>query len=96
MRKKIDKFIEPIFDEFLEDRKNSVVQLKAAIEKEDYSTIRDIGHQMAGNSANFGLREMESMGANLEKHAVDKNLGGIKTLYKIISKYLDELEVYFD
>ena len=91
----VDPDMEEITPEFLENARNDVRELREALQKVDYETLRILGHGMKGVGA-FGFEYISVLGASLEQAAKEKKLEEAKRSVQQLSHYLDSIEVVFD
>jgi len=68
----------------------------AALEKNDFETIRDAGHRMKGSGESFGFDAVSEMGKSLEQAANEQNTGDIRNQVQKLSEYMDRVEVVYE
>ena len=68
----------------------------AALEKDDFETIRDAGHRMKGSGETFGFDAVSEMGKSIEMAAKEQNAGDIKNQVQNLSEYIDRVEVVYE
>ncbi|MCF8144902.1 MAG: Hpt domain-containing protein [Deltaproteobacteria bacterium] len=68
----------------------------AALEKDDFETIRDAGHRMKGSGETFGFDAVSEIGKSIEMAAKELNTGDIKNQVQNLSEYIDRVEVVYE
>lgn len=71
-------------------RQEDLQNLKSALEKSDYASLRHIAHQIKGSAGTFGFAELGSKAGVLEEHAIDKNESAVKDDISWIESWLKE------
>ena len=64
-----DPFARRLLSQYLERRKADLGRLRAALAAADFSSIERTGHNLFGSGAAYGLDEISTLGARLEKAA---------------------------
>ena len=59
---------------YINRRIKDLSDCKIAFAKYDFTKLIYIGHQIKGNAQTFGFKKLGLIAADLEKHALDKNL----------------------
>ncbi len=93
---KIDKFLEPIYDFFLSERKNDTLELRKAINEKNFTQVQYIAHRIAGNAGSYGLNDLGALGEKLETAAKNTDAKDCEILVSEIEKFMSELEVEFE
>jgi HPt (histidine-containing phosphotransfer) domain-containing protein len=91
----VDSDIEDLIPGFLENRQQDVKSIYDALEKEDYETIRILGHSMKGAGGGYGFDKITDIGRSIEESAEGKNQEEIKKWVINLSNYLDRVEVVY-
>lgn len=91
----VDSDIEDLIPGFLENRHEDVKSIYDALEKEDYETIRILGHSMKGAGGGYGFDEITDIGRSIEESAEDKNQEEVKKWVINLSNYLDRVEIVY-
>ncbi len=91
----VDSDIEDLIPGFLENRQQDVKSIYDALEKEDYETIRILGHSMKGAGGGYGFDEITDIGRSIEESAEGKNQEEIKKWVINLSNYLDRVEIVY-
>ncbi len=85
----IDEDLEDLIPGFLQNRHTDIKAMRDSLEKDDFESIRIMGHSMKGAGGGYGFDKITDIGSDIETAANNKN----KT---IINKNIDELEDYID
>lgn len=91
----VDSDIEDLIPGFLENRHEDVKSIYDALEKEDYETIRILGHSMKGAGGGYGFDEITDIGRSIEESAEGKNQEEVKKWVINLSNYLDRVEIVY-
>ncbi len=91
----VDSDIEDLIPGFLENRQKDVKSIYDALEKEDFETIRILGHSMKGAGGGYGFDEITDIGRSIEESAEGKNQEEIKKWVINLSNYLDRVEIVY-
>ena len=91
----VDSDIEDLIPGFLENRQEDVKSIYDALEKEDYETIRILGHSMKGAGGGYGFDEITDIGRLIEESAEGKNQEEIKKWVINLTNYLDRVEIVY-
>jgi len=91
----VDSDIEDLIPGFLENRQEDVKSIYDALEKEDYETIRILGHSMKGAGGGYGFDEITDIGRSIEESAEGKNQEEVKKWVINLSNYLDRVEIVY-
>ncbi len=91
----VDSDIEDLIPGFLENRQEDVKSIYDALKKEDYETIRILGHSMKGAGGGYGFDEITDIGRLIEESAEGKNQEEIKKWVINLSNYLDRVEIVY-
>lgn len=89
----VDPEIADIVPGFLENRQKDIKLIQDALLKEDYETIRTLGHSMKGSGGGYGFDAIGEIGLSIEQNAMDRNIDGIRREIKELAAYLDRIEV---
>lgn len=91
---KYDTFMEiskDQFDRYIERRKIDVLTCRNCLIQRDFQKIAEFGHKLFGNGTTFGIPELTSLGAKLEKSAIQKDLSEINKHLNSISQIINSL-----
>ena len=81
---------------YLAHRRGDVDQLREAIDREDFETVRVIGHAMRGSGAAYGFDDITGLGAEIERLAKQADAPGLDAAVTSLTGYLDSVELIFD
>ena len=85
---KIDPDIEDLIPGYIESKHRDIGLLNDALLKNDYDTLRRIGHDLKGSGVGYGFDKITDMGRALESAAKNSDGAEIK---KIIAEFVDYL-----
>jgi signal transduction histidine kinase/HPt (histidine-containing phosphotransfer) domain-containing protein len=89
----VESWLKPVVGVYLERRRGDVAQLRDALERGDYATIRTLGHQMAGSGGGYGFQPITEIGSALEESALAGNAERIRTGIGDLDRYLNAVRV---
>ena len=92
----VDEDLEALIPGFFENRHKDIKKMQEALEKEDFETIRIIGHSMKGFGAGYGFDAITDIGKSLEQAAKDEDHDLIGKWVKELSTYIESVEVVYD
>ncbi|MBZ5634531.1 MAG: PAS domain S-box protein [Acidobacteriia bacterium] len=73
---------------YLDQRRQDVRTIQAALEKSDFSSIRVVGHKMSGTGGGYGFPRISEIGAALETAAASKDARAIRAQVEALSAFL--------
>jgi CheY-like chemotaxis protein/anti-sigma regulatory factor (Ser/Thr protein kinase) len=88
--------IADLIPEFLDNRRNDVIAIQDALDKEDFAVVEQLGHGMRGAGGSWGFQGISDIGAALEEAAKHGDAGMALKWVGELSSYLDRLEVVND
>jgi HPt (histidine-containing phosphotransfer) domain-containing protein len=91
----IDPEIADLIPGFLENRQKDIKSIEEALTKDDFETIRFLGHSMKGAGGSYGFDAITDIGRSLEQAAIVQDAGGIKKSLRELFTYLDCIEVIY-
>ena len=74
----IDPGLEEIVPGFLENRRRDVQTLETALQQNNLTQIRTIGHRMKGDGGGYGFEAISMMGAALEQASAREDRDAIR------------------
>jgi PAS domain S-box-containing protein len=86
---------EALMPEFLEHRRQELAQLKAALDRLDFETIREIGHGLKGAGGTYGLDAISAHGRALEAAATLGSVPGIREELDTFHRFLERLQLVY-
>ena len=92
----VDEDLEDLIPGFFENRYKDIKNMQEALEKEDFETIRIIGHSMKGFGAGYGFDAITDIGKSLEQAAKDEDPGPIGKLVNELTTYVERVDVVYD
>lgn len=91
----IDKILEDLIPDFLQNRRDDINDIREAVPKGDMELVERLGHMMKGAGGGYGFQKITELGDAFERAAHQKDESGILRLTKELEIYLDTLEVVF-
>ena len=87
--------LEELIPGYLEGKRENVKTMLEALGRDDFETIRVIGHDMKGSGAGYGFEDITRIGRDIERWAVEKKAHEIRACVSELSTYLENVEVVF-
>ena len=92
----VDADFKSLLPGFIEDWQAEISAMRAALENNDYETIRRIGHDMKGIGGSCGLDDITSLGGSLSESARAMDLELIRENLDRLSEYLHRVEFVYE
>ncbi len=92
----VDRDIEDLIPEFLENKERDVYAIAAALTQRDYETIRVLGHSMKGSGGGYGFDAITEIGAALERAALNRQDEEIRRWTDELEDYLGRVQVVYE
>jgi HPt (histidine-containing phosphotransfer) domain-containing protein len=73
---------------FLQNRRNDVITMLAALARDDLKTVERLGHNMRGTGASYGFKAITDIGAALEHEAGNADTDASRHWVGELSTYL--------
>ena len=89
---KIDPDLKDLIPGYLQNRRNDIVNIKAALETKDFEFIQSQGRSMKGYGAGYGFAPVST----LEEAGKTENVEEILTNIDQLAQYLDRITVVYD
>jgi len=80
---------------FLAHRRGDADRLREAIDREDFETVRAIGHAMRGSGSAYGFDDITTLGAEIERLAKTDDAPALDAAVTRLTEYLDSVEVSY-
>ena len=91
----IDREVESIVPEFLENRRKDCQTIGTLLEREAFSEVRTLGHRMKGAGGSYGFDDISVLGEIIEEAAMGGNSAAITQAVQRLSDYLDRVVVEY-
>lgn len=92
----VDSDLEDLVPGFMENRRQDVVSIKDAVERDDLETIRVLGHSMKGSGGGYGFDEISKIGRAIEEAAEATDPDEIRKQADDLASYLDKVKVVYE
>jgi signal transduction histidine kinase/FixJ family two-component response regulator len=89
----VESWLKPVVGGYLEKRRGDVAKLRAALDRGDYTTIRTLGHQMAGTGGGYGFEPITEIGSALEESALANDVGRLLASIEHLDRYLNAVQL---
>jgi HPt (histidine-containing phosphotransfer) domain-containing protein len=81
---------------FLQNRRQDVIAMLAALERGDFETVESLGHDMKGAGGSYGFQAITDIGGALEHAAESADSDASHKWVGELSRYLDRVEIVSD
>ena len=95
MKVQIDRELEDLIPDYLENRRLELIDLQTHINNQDLAKLKTIGHRLAGNAGGYGLHALGAIGAKIEKAAIAGDLSEMTIFRGEIEEFLKNIEISF-
>ena len=92
----LDKDIESIVPEYLENIKSGGKKIPDAIAQGDFEFIYRYGHNMKGTGSSYGFAFISEVGKALEQAGTDKNIQVIKEEVEKLTEYIGKVHLVYE
>jgi HPt (histidine-containing phosphotransfer) domain-containing protein len=92
---RVDRDLEEITPGYLRMLREDVTRIKGSLERDDWETIRLIGHNMKGSGSGYGFEEVSRLGRLVEQSAQERSGEQARRVTEEISRYLENVEVVY-
>ena len=89
----VDPDLEDLIPGYLENRKKDIESITEALKKDDFETIRILGHSMKGSGGGYGFDAITDIGDFLEQASKNKDSIEIQKQANELSTYLKQVEI---
>ncbi len=90
-----DPDLEDLIPGFLENRRQDLARLAAALQRGEYETIRNLGHAMKGFGKSYGFADITEIGSRIERAALEKAAVRIAQAVDELAGYLGRVHVVY-
>lgn len=80
---------------FLNNRREDLQRIAAAMAEGDYQSLRIIGHNMKGSGGAYGFDHISELGARIEKAALAADVAAAAAATEALESYLGRLDVRY-
>lgn len=92
----IDKDLEDLIPGYLENRRRDIASIEEALRKNDFETIRILGHSMKGSGGGYGFDAITDIGKRIEEAAKKMETEEITRQITALSEYLDTINIVYE
>jgi len=88
-----DDLIKDLLPGYIENRRRDIRDIRQALDRTDFESIRIRGHNMKGTGKDYGLETVTDLGAVIEKAAAAGSRDRILSCLALLSAFLDSLHL---
>ena len=96
IRIRVDPELASLIPGYLDNRRHDVTSLFEALDRGDYETARNLGHNMRGTGGGYGFDGITDIGGEIERAAKQGDAVLLRTHVESLSLYLARLELVTD
>jgi len=89
-----ESFLYDLINIYTEDFSEKYSRLQQAVENEDFETIRELGHNLKGSSANLSLIHLQKVSYDLEESGKDRDLEKAQKSLLLLDQEFRRLQDY--
>ena len=93
---RVDPDLADLIPGFLENRRRDMGRIWEALARNDYETIRILGHSMKGSGGGYGFDAITEIGDALERAAKNADCKEMRKQIDELTLYLHRVEVIYD
>jgi HPt (histidine-containing phosphotransfer) domain-containing protein len=93
---KIDPVLAQLAPKFLARCRETVAELRGAVEARNLEAARRIGHSLFGTGSSYGFEEIGSLGREIERAARTGDTDALRNLAERLDSYLARVRPVFD
>ncbi len=90
---RVDPDIADLIPRYLDNRRQDIGDLRAAVTARDLATIRSIAHQLRGSGGGYGLDAISDFGNKLGEAARAADLASVSVWIDELERYVTQVEV---
>jgi hypothetical protein len=91
----IDKDLEQLIPDYLDNRRNDAVRIREALQNEDFEAIRIIGHNMKGTGGGYGFDALTLKGGEIQAAALRRESIALLRLSDELLDYIGGIEIVY-
>ena len=91
----VDEELSAILPKFINNVRRNPSAIAAALARDDFATIRSLGHNMKGTGSSFGLPQISEIGNELEQAAKQQDADSVRSVTAQLVHFLDSVEVRY-
>jgi hypothetical protein len=91
----VDKDLEYLVPDYLDSKRKDAALIHDFIRKEDFESIRIIGHNMKGTGGGYGFEAISVMGTELESAAINRNVATIARIAGDLLAYIERIDIVY-
>ena len=92
----IDRDLQDLIPDYLENRGKDLLAYQQALEKGDFDSIAVLGHSMKGSGGGYGFNDLSQIGRAIEKAAKSRDKDSVRKSIIDLTAYLKKLEIVYD
>jgi len=92
----INSSFKDMIPEFIEDVRNDITSITAALSNADYKTIETLAHRLKGAGGGYGFNEITAMAKDIESSAKNINIADIQKWINELIQYIERVEIAYE
>ncbi|MFA5879125.1 MAG: Hpt domain-containing protein [Candidatus Margulisiibacteriota bacterium] len=90
---KINKDIMGFMPDYLQNRQTDFMNIKFALDNNDFERVKQIAHKMRGSAGLYGLMGLTDIAKEMEENALTEDKPLLVTLLQKMIFYLENIEI---
>lgn len=91
----VDKGIEDLIPDFLNNRRRELAELQSAHAAGDFDELKNLGHRMRGVGAPFGFDHISELGKLIQRDASEQRGAGMAGYLADYADYLERVRITY-
>jgi hypothetical protein len=91
----IDSELEYLIPEYLDGRRKDAASIAEALLRQDFESIRILGHNMKGTGGGYGFDAITIIGGEIQQAAISGDAGTLERLAGELADYLGRVTVRY-
>jgi HPt (histidine-containing phosphotransfer) domain-containing protein len=88
-----DEIERKLLERYLRRKQQDLLKLERAIEERNFTTVRRIGHNLAGSGAAYGLMRVSTIGREIEAASDTHSAADIKAVVAKLRDYISRISL---
>ncbi|MDQ5986747.1 MAG: hypothetical protein CSYNP_02480 [Syntrophus sp. SKADARSKE-3] len=91
----VDEDLRDLVPGYMNNRRKDLMELRSALERGDFETIRSLGHKMKGSGGGYGFDGISEIGQALENGAKNTSVEDVKEQMQRLEHYVNHIEIVY-
>jgi HPt (histidine-containing phosphotransfer) domain-containing protein len=91
----VDEELRDLVPGYMDNRRKDLMEVRSALERGDFETIRSLGHKMKGSGGGYGFDGISEIGQAFENGAKNASVEDVREQVQRLENYLDQVEIVY-